>query len=227
MNHTDLPTLQELLGNDEHRLQGISRWDQIEIIGKKNIENIIHFARVNVNFQMTRGTSRDELSSLSQGIRYLSEKVDAALSKPLFPRLRNESFREDERVVVFAADTPNSLPETDWISGRVSAIEKSHKPEFDDGSPNAGFFWRVTVTFEEEVFPGNAALSFSTTEPRCIPTIEFDYLRESQEKDHQFVEMYSKNAHRKWHPIWCLERDLESAGESMDMYSWLHKGTSI
>jgi len=226
MNYTELPTLPELLGDEKHRLQGIPGWDTIETIGKKNIENIIHFARMNVNSQMTQGASRNELSFLSQGIRHLSELAGAALSKPLFPRLRNESFRKNEKVVVFVADTPNIIAETDWIPGSVSTIEKSHKIEFDDGSPNAGFFWRITVTLREEIFPGDATtLSFSTTEPRCIPLSEFDYLRESLEEDHLFVEMYSKNAHRKWQPIWCLERDLESDGESMDMYSWLSKGT--
>ncbi|MCP4346468.1 MAG: hypothetical protein GY795_13185 [Desulfobacterales bacterium] len=226
MNDLKIPSLTELLGNEKHRLQGISGWEHISLLGKHNIDNIIHFARMNVNLAMTTGTPRDELALLSQGIQHLNKLAgENSIKKPLFPRLRNESFRVDENVVIFVADTPNVLPETDWISGIVTSIEKSHKPEFADGSPNAGFFWRVTVTFSEEIFPGNSTLSFSTTEPRCIPLNEFDYLRKSFEKDQMFIKMYSENANRKWHPIWCLERNLESAGETMDMYSWLHSGT--
>lgn len=226
MTNLNIPTLKEMLGNEKRRLKGISDWESIPSLGKYNIDNIIHFARMNINLLMTQSVSRNELTILSQGIKHLTEfSNESIIQKPLFPRLRNESFRLDENVVVYVADTPNIIPTNDWLSGTVTSIEKSHKPEFNDGSPNAGFFWSVTVTFMEEVFPNNCRLSFSTTEPRCIPRIEFDYLRKSFEEDQVFIKMYSENANRKWHPIWCLENNLKSSGEKMDMYSWLYNGT--
>lgn len=221
----ELPELSELLGAESHRLRGIPSWEVVYLLGARNLASLTEFTRRTIQAVQWQGGSREELTHLTPGLRHLLQlQATHSEEKPLLPRLRNESFRMGESVVIYVGDTPNNVASAEWLRGTVTVIEKSQKPEFRDGSPNAGYYWRVTATFSESMFPGVDSISFSTTEPRAIPYNEFTYLRKAICTDTTFLQIYVANAYRVWHPIWCLERGLTSAGSAMDMEQWLVEG---
>lgn len=208
------------------RLQGLTSWEQIPLLGTANIERVIQLAQENVNALMAVSAPRNELRAVADGIGRLREALASASKKPLLPRLRAETFRQGHNVKIYVGDSEGCIAPTAWVDAVITQVQKSHKPEFVDGTPNNGFYWRSTATTKQVVFSGQNTLAFSTTEPRVLLVWEFDFLQKATKSDTEFLEIFAVNARRIWCPIWCLERHAGCAGEAMDMKTWLLEGSA-
>jgi hypothetical protein len=220
--HDTLPPLETVFGRQLPRLRGITCWEQIEPLGKANIERLVQLAQDTAHLGLAEGMAHDELKAIRAGIDFLRERLaETSTAKPLLPRLRSESFRKGEVVVVYLGDTPGSIAPAPWIPAIITDVEKSYRAEWADGTPNSGYYWRLTAIAATPFFPEQRSVAFSTSEPRVLPQDDFDYLTIRHPDDTAFRDLYSANACRSWHPLWCLERGTLSSGEEMDMKSWL------
>lgn len=219
----NFPTLTELLGNEHSRLKGILGWDDVPLLGSGNIENVLHFARGNVQQVFNEGETL-EAKELSKGIKRLEDYATKIVKyKPLLPRLRIESFRKGNKVKIYMGDTEGVRHKDPWINAVIIDIKKAQKPDFVDGSWMGGYYWRITAKSDKEFFPNEFVLPFSTSEPRVILAKDFEYLQNAFENDIRFLNIYCQNANRECNPIWCMERKIESSGSGMDMRVWLQR----
>lgn len=226
MTNNELPSFDLIFGKQAERLQGIHSWDNIALLGKVNIEQLIQIAQQAVYALMADNNSREELRLIQKGIihlkNWLSEEIN---SKPKLVRLRVESFHQGDEVVIYIGDSEGCITENKWQRATITKVTKGYQGDWDDGSPNSGYHWRLTATSDKEIFPQQSSISFSTSEPRVLPIWEFEYLLNAKNNDIQFLQIFCDNAWRSWHPIWCLERGVKSSGERMDMKSWLLQPT--
>lgn len=225
MRVDELPPFETLFGRQIARLRGILAWEHAAGLGRTNIERLVQMAQETVHSLLAEGGSREDLRAIRDGIGYLTSLLAAEPSvKPLLPRLRAENFRKGDAVLVYVADSPGSTAPGPWVPARITEVAKSYRAEWADGSPNSGYYWRLTAAASTPIFPEQCAVVFSTSEPRVLPAWEFEYLTNALEDDALFADIYCANAWRTWHPLWCLERGVGSAGESMDMKAWLYQG---
>jgi hypothetical protein len=219
---TELPALQDLLGEDSYRLHGIPDWESVPELGDANLARMEALVEKFIYRSMSRGEDVDELKVLARGKRHLIKlREQITTRKPYLPRLRNELFREGDTLMLYLGDTPSARGDA-WRRVEVTKVEKGHNSEWSMDSSARGYYWRVTVKDPDKaLLPGHQQLSFSTTEPRAILEAEFDYLQQARESDPLFFQVFCANARRDWKPIWCLELGLECDTEAMDMSRWL------
>ena len=222
----NLPDFQQLTGNQSARLRGIKSWDDFAIIGKNNLERIVGLAQENVYRLMSAAENNSEIKPVKKGIDYIkNDLLPASENKPTLPRLRNELFSLDNSVYVYLGDTENTSVEKGWVKGKVSEIAKGFNKNWKDGTPNSGYFWKVTVRFDQNIFPDENKISFSTSEPRAILEWEYDFLRDENNRD--FLRIFSDNAYRDWKPLWCIERNSDCKSAGMNFKNWIDKGRII
>jgi len=226
MTEQDLPTLSDLLDKNSFRLQGISGWEDLSHLGTGNLRNILELVKGNGYRMLMEHPQKSEVALFRQGMQQLEHYLKQSSElKPFLPRLRMESFRHAEEVMVYLGDTQGITSKESWMQGIIIGVEKSYKQEFaaTSGSSKNGYYWRLTAQLNEENLPWGNTVSFSTSEPRVIPAKEFTYLKKALTEDPCFLEIYCKNARRDWEPIWCTENSLKSSGLEMDMQTWLKK----
>jgi hypothetical protein len=216
-----LPDFETVFRHEAYRLRGISGWDQVPELGRENIERLLLLARESALAVMADGGSTEERRPLKTAIDYLGECLPNSVSKPRFPRLRVESFHKGEDVRIYMGDSVGSVAPEKWVSATITARDKSHRTDWNDGSANGGYFWRWTATAASPFFPGQDWLRFSTSEPRVLPVSEFEYLKQAAEDDPEFLKMFAENAWRTWEPLWCIERETHSSGGQMNMKAWI------
>lgn len=219
-----LPSLDTVFGRQVYRRRGITSWTDVAVLGRTNIERLVQIAQETVHGLLADGSQREDLKAVGDAIAYLQEQLASEPPvKPLLPRLRAENFRKGDAVVVYVADSPGTVAPAPWVPAVITEVAKSYRAQWADGTPNSGYYWRLTATASIPLFPDERSLAFSTSEPRVLPASELEYLTNALNSDAAFVDIYCANAWRAWHPLWCLERDIHSAGESMDMKAWLHQ----
>jgi hypothetical protein len=161
-----------------------------------------------------------EMRLIHLGIDFIqNERLPKSINKPTLPKLRNEMFCKDDFVYAYLGDTNGAIIEKGWIRGQVVEVSKSFNKEWKDGKANSGYFWKVSVEFEINIFPNNNKIALSTTEPRVILDWEYDFLRNGDDKD--FLQIFSDNAFRTWKPLWCIEKNLECKTSAMNMKDWI------
>lgn len=218
-----LPNLEQLLGNESERLSGIKSWNNLETMGKNNLQRIIHLAQENVYRMLSDHDDAKEMKLIHRGIDFIqNELLPKSVNKPTLPKLRNEMFRHGNQVCVYLGDTDGTIAESGWIRGTVVGIDKAFNKDWKDGKANSGYFWKVTVKFEKNVFTNDKKIAFSTTEPRVILESDYDYLKNGA--DPEFLQIFSDNAYRHWKPLWCLEKNLECDAPAMNMKDWIVNG---
>ncbi len=220
---TRLPAIEDLLGEDGYRLEGIKDWDTISTLGKMNLSRLEALVEKFIYRSLAHDADMDELKTLARGKARLGElSARAHAMKPYLPRLRNELFRRDDELMLYLGDTPTATGEP-WRHVRVIGVEKGHNAQWSMDSSARGFYWRVTVESEDgdPLLPGHRTLSFSTTEPRAILRSEWTFLRRARQEDPDFLDVFCTNARRSWTPIWCLELGLACDTDAMDMRAWL------
>jgi hypothetical protein len=206
--------LETLLGGRLHRLQGVTT-ATLPLLGSVNLRTLIGFARENATLRQAEAATYEELKEIRAGIEVLENLLLASDTiKPRLPRLRVESFRTGESVMLYIGDSDGTICPTPWVPTTICSVQKSHNPRWNDGSPNGGYYWRVTVKTPTSVFTDNLPLAFSTSEPRALPQADYDYLVWARENDRAFFEIFCANAYRTWTPLWCEERGLVCVGNS-------------
>jgi hypothetical protein len=216
--------LETMLGEQSGRIKGIKCWEDIENIGSNSIERLIQLSQETILKQMTQGADKDELKSIRKAIDYLEQLKSKQCVKPLLPRLRNENLNNGDKVYIYLGDTKTSIAQQNWVKGLIIDKQKSFNNQWVDGTPNSGYFWLLTVKTEQDVFPRENTLKFSTSEPRVLHEWELIYLKNNFEIDKKFLDIFSTNANRDWLPIWCIEKSL-TIDFPMDMKSWILAGT--
>lgn len=225
-----LPSFEMMLGNQLFRIAGVDNWDDLQYLGRVNLERFKQLAQENILQLISEGHDKYDLLTIRHGIDHIADLIPSAPKRPLLPRLRAESFQINEPVMIYIGDSQNHLPNTDWIKARVTNIEKYYRHEWHDSSANSGYYWRVTATAQQQIFSNQYSISFSTSEPRVMPLWEFNYLYTLSDGDEQlngderFLKIYAKNANRSWQPLWCVELGIHCA-KTMDMENWLLIGT--
>lgn len=220
----DKPSLELMFNGQRHRIKGIMSWADIEILGSNNIGRLIQISQELILKFMAEKMDKDELKLIRKGIDFLECLKEKSVSKPLLPRLRNESINSGDKVYIYLADTKGTIAKYNWVKGLVIDKEKSFKSQWVDGSANSGYFWLLTVKTEEEIFSGVNTIKFSTSEPRVLQDWELFYLKDNFGTEQQFIDIFSINANRDWFPVWCLENNI-SINSPMDMKSWLFNGS--
>ena len=204
--------LHQLVGED--RLRGVEGWADLERLGPRNAERALRFARSEADRELSESTreERRERATLLERLRAMARSDGRR--RPVLPRLRVESFRVGQDVGVLLADTPG-VTGAPWAWGVVDAVEKSHRVAWSHHA-NRGYYWRVTALLED-----GRRLAFTTSEPRVLRRTEIEALRSAGHEDPRFLEIFSENARRPWHPLWCLEAGTEGSGEALDLGRWL------
>lgn len=220
-----LPDFETVFRQEAYRLRGISGWEQVPALGRENIERLLQLARESALTVMADDGSPEERRALKTAIDFLAGCLTNSVSKPRFPRLRVESFRKGENVCIYMGDSIGAVASEKWVAATITAQDKSHRIDWNDGTANGGYFWRWTATADEPLFPGQEWVRFSTSEPRVLPVHEFEYLKCATRDDPTFLTAYSENAWRTWEPLWCIERETHSSGGQMDMKAWITDAT--
>jgi hypothetical protein len=221
MNAKTLPDFELVFGSQSERLRGIPSWEYVLLLGRGNIDRLRQLARETVLGLLSDSGSRDDLREIQTVIQQLSEALLTAEDKPLLPRLRVESFRKGAMVHLYLGDTDGAIAPQPWVTAVVTEVDKAFRPDWNDGSPNGGYFWRWTAAASDPVFPGERIVRFSTSEPRALLAEEFAYLQKAPSDDPVFLEMFCANAWRTWEPLWCLEHGTQSSGGEMNMHRWI------
>jgi hypothetical protein len=227
MNTNGLADFQLVFGSQSDRLRGVPSWDHVPLLGRGNIDRLRQLSRETAMRLLGEGGSRDDLREVQGVIRFLSECFLTSDEKPLLPRLRVESFQEGGRVYVYLGDTVGAIAPNAWMSATVTEVDKAFRPDWNDGSPNGGYFWRWTADTSVPVFAGECRIRFSTSEPRVLLAEEFACLRKSHADDPAFFEIFCANAWRTWEPLWCLEHGTLSSGGEMNMRQWIDHAPQI
>ncbi len=217
----DLPDFETVFGTAAHRLRGVSSWDHVALLGKENLGRLLDLSRESVLRLVAEGGSRDAARDVKRAIDFLAGTADGSARKPLLPRLRIRSFREGQAVYLYMGDSGGAIKPASWVPATITRVEKSHRADWNDGSANAGYFWRWTAVATLPLFPGQDFVRFSTSEPRVLPAPDLDYIQGAADNDPVFRVMFCENAWRTWEPLWCLERGASGSGGAMDMGSWL------
>ena len=221
MNKETLPDFDLAFGSQSYRLLGIPSWEHVPLLGKGNIDRLRQLSRETAMRLLGEGGSRDDLRDVQSVINFLSESLLTAEEKPLLPRLRVESFRKGNSVRLYLGDSGGVIAPCTWVEATVMEVDKAFRPDWNDGSPNGGYFWHWTAVTSIPVFPDESKVRFSTSEPRALLAKEFAYLQQSLSDDPAFLEMFCANAWRTWEPLWCLEHGTVSSGGKMDMLRWI------
>lgn len=212
--------LETLLGPQAHRLVGVT-WGNVAFLGRANVERILELARANVVAEFNAGEDRQVLRSLRRGVDALERVLaETMVDKPVLPRLRNELFRERDRVRVYMGDTPGVAAGSGWAVGEVIQVRKGYREQWDDGSPNGGYHWRVTVDLWMEGGRG-WTVAFSTTEPRAVLEDDWPHLLQASRDDPVFWEAYVANAYRPWQPLWVSEAGRVIDAGAMNFAAWI------
>ena len=220
--NTNLPDLQAFIGSESDRLSGINSWKNLENVGKNNLERIIQLAQENIYRMLSDHDDAKEMTAIRRGIDFIQNVlIPKSIVKPTLPKLRNEMFRKDDSVCAYLGDTIGTIIKTGWMQGKVADINKAFNKDWKDGKANSGYFWKVTVEFEENIFQNGNKISFSTTEPRVILDWEYDYLKNND--DPNFLQCFSDNAFREWKPLWCIEKELQCEADKMNMKGWIKR----
>ncbi|MES2462458.1 MAG: hypothetical protein V4671_17895 [Armatimonadota bacterium] len=227
MNTKTLAEFGLVFGSQSERLRGVTSWEQVPLLGKGNIDRLLQLSRENAMRLLGEGGSRDELREVQTAIQLLSESLVMAEDKPQLPRLRVESFRTGGKVHIYFGDTVGLVTPRTWVSAVVRQVDKAFRPDWNDGSPNGGYFWRRTADTAIPVFPGEQKVRFSTSEPRVLLAEEFAYLQKSIASDPLFLTIFCANAWRTWGPLWCLEHETLSSGGHMDMRRWIEQTEEV
>ncbi len=215
------PFVDTLLGSNADRLRGLDRWEQLPCLGRANLSRIVALLRAESGLAMAEDRGRDELHALAHATSRVVALHDASgLRRPVLPRLRNELFRAGDAVQVYVGDSPGTVSTTPWIAGRITAVEKAYRRDWDNGEPNGGYFWRSTIVTSEAAFQDGEALRCSTTEPRVLLDEDARALRVLMNDDPEYFEIYTANAWRDLTPLWCLERELSFEGRAVDPSRW-------
>jgi hypothetical protein len=220
---TRLPALEEMLGEDSYRLEGVSDWETVSQLGDANLARLEALVEKHIYGLMAQGETPQELKALAQGKKHLIQlRKEHTEVKPYLPRLRNELFQTGDLLMLYLGDTSSSKTLT-WRKVKVMNVEKGHNSQWSMDSSARGYYWRVTVNADDNtpLLPGHTTLSFSTTEPRAILHSEFKYLLDAQANDPAFFDVFCDNAQRNWTPIWCLELGLDCPTDKMNMRHWL------
>jgi len=196
---------------------GVTGWSEVPSLGRLNLLRLRQIAQEVNNRAFGQGDDHESLRERVRAIQYLNELVGMSARKPCLPRLRMEVFQVGDEVAIYLGDTPGALVKR-WVPATVTAVSKRHKPEWSDHA-SRGYYWRVTATTDAMVFPGVTELAFSTTEPRVLTLTELATLRHN--RGTVFRQVFCENARRAWHPIWCLERGVESLGAALNYESIL------
>jgi hypothetical protein len=206
--------LETLLGGRRLRLQGVHQPEDILHLGRTNWASLAQFARENATLRQAEGADREELQMIRTGIDLLEALIktehEGNIAKPRLPKLRVESFRCGELVMLYIGD---------WVPATIVSVDKAFNPRWNDGGPNGGYYWRLTVETKTSVFADNLPIAFSTSEPRALPKADYEYLVWAQTEDAVFFDLFCANAHRTWTPLWCEERGIASIGEN-DVKAW-------
>jgi hypothetical protein len=198
-----------LLGGRYHRLQGVHLATDILELGRTNWASLAQLARENATLRQAEGADLEEMRSIRAGIDALENLIAThPTDKPRLPKLRVESFRCGESVMLYVGDAESHISPTQWISGQIVSVEKSYNARWNDGGPNGGYYWRLTIKTEAPVFDGNLSIAFSTSEPRALPKADYAYLVWAKQNDPTFFTLFCANAYRKWTPLWCEERGI-------------------
>jgi hypothetical protein len=218
--------VRSLLDRDAWRIQGISSWQDVSLLGSLNLGRLVELVQARLVASLHQHQlDPDERRSLVRGLDALQSLLASRLPpKPLLPRLRNESFHQGDSVQVFLGDSPGSHFQNTcnpWIAGKVTRVDKAFNPAWASGEPNSGYHWQVTVETSVEVFPRTSILRFSTSEPRALKQHEFDSLTTTLHEDPAFFSLWCSNARRDWSPIWCLERNQTIDPSLVDFARWL------
>lgn len=214
--------LDTLLGRGADRLRGVSRWDQLPGLGRGNLARIIALLRAESGLALAEDRTRDELRELAQATARVTALHDASdLHRPILPRLRNELFRAGDAVLVYVGDSPSVTTDAAWVHGRIAIVEKAYRPDWDNGEPNGGYFWRSTIATDAPVFADGQPLRCSTTEPRVLLAADGPALVALAREAPDFVAIFAANAWRPFTPLWCLERALPFQPEAVEVQRWL------
>ena len=218
--------LEFLLDHAADRARGIDS-SRLTDVGRSNLRRLLELAQQAAQRALFDVTA-DERKERAAGIAELKRLVDSTtVERPLLPRLRNESFREGERVVVWLGDTPGLYrAASGWVHGVIQEVSKSYRKQWDTGEPNGGWYWRLTAEVEIEILPDRRAVAFSTSEPRAIAERDWAWLTQACKEDPDYVAMFAENANRPWTPLWCSELGVDVQGE-MDMAAWLRSATHV
>jgi hypothetical protein len=215
-----LPAIESLFTRNRDRLQGVRGWPDIARIGSSNLRRLRELLAEDANAAVASElplSERQEWSQAAEALRQLVEQVTE--DKPLLVRFRVESFQIGAGVHVYCGDTPGSLV-SGWVSGKVIAVEKAYRPEWYDGSANAGYYWQISIRPDRAVLRDSAVLRCSTSEPRLQHSADCRELSRAIHADPEFFRIFSDNAQRAWAPIWCLERGLQLSRAGTTMRDW-------
>jgi hypothetical protein len=216
----ELPAIEGLLSRNRDRLQGVNGWADVERLGRTNVERLRELLAEDACAALAADVTAAERREWTRAAEALATLAGRAVeAKPCLPRFRVESFRAGAAVQLYAGDTPGSLV-PGWVGGRVVAVTKAHRPDWNDGSPNAGYFWQVDIAPERAVLADGGRLSCSTSEPRVLHADDYRFLREAVDADPEFFRIFADNAQRSWIPLWCLQRGLGLAGPEVRVRDW-------
>jgi hypothetical protein len=221
----ELPDIENLLTRNRERVQGIRGWADIARLGRTNLRRLRELLAEDASAAASSEISsveRREFAQSAEALRDLHEH--ATEDKPCLVRFRVESFRAGDDVYVYAGDTPHSLV-PNWVSGTIVAVAKAHRPEWNDGSPNAGYYWEVTIKPSRPVFSDAETLRCSTSEPRVQHFRDYRALFDALHSDPEFFRVFADNAQRSWSPLWCLERGLQIPVGASDVRAWFTSWT--
>jgi len=216
----DLPALETLFERNRFRLQGIRGWADLARLGKSNLRRLRELFAEDATAALASPISADERRDWNAAAQALhSLEANALDDKPTLIRFRVENFPIGAEVCLYAGDTPDSLA-TGWVRGHIVSVRKAFRPDWNDGSPNAGYFWELGIEPLTPVWADTRALHASPSEPRLLHARDFVDLFRAKESYPEFFRIFVDNAQRSWTPLWCVERGLQLSPEAVDVRSW-------
>jgi hypothetical protein len=207
----------ELFEHEGERFRGITGWDDLQHLGRTNMNRLVELARDRINAALAEGRADDvrERAGAIDALGTIAAGCTADL--PMLPRIRVELFRLGMPVRIFLGDSPGSLS-TGWADDRVTHLAKGFRSEWSTGRGNSGWFWEVTAEASQELFPRQRSVRFSTTEPRVLPDHDLGRVRDAPP---HFRRVFCQNAWREWHPLWCIDRGVGIDVARVDFEAWL------
>lgn len=211
--------LERALGSDAWRAKGVDDWETVVALGVRNQEALLAFLQAAATRSFSEG-DREEAADIANVRQELSKRTRGQNEvKPLLPRLRRESFGLGERVSLYLGDIPRVT--VGWGAGSVVSIEKAYRDAWRRRSQSSAYYWRVTVRLERSVPGLPSELSFSTSEPRAVPSAGLEWLREHRSSEPTFLRAWAASSTREWQPLWCEELGVEVDTQTMAPLSWL------
>ncbi|MEN0066193.1 MAG: hypothetical protein AAGA48_28890 [Myxococcota bacterium] len=200
---------------DDDRLRGVQDWDDLAVLGRRNLDRLARFAQATATREWPDATrvERQMWTKQIQALNGLTESPGPV--KPLLPRLRIESFGLGQEVAIFVGDTTDIVVGP-WVTAEVVEVVKAHRVAWSS-HPSRGYYWRVTAHTKIPVLEGRSEISFTTSEPRVLVLNDVAALLHARTEDPRFFNIFVENARRAWHPLWCLETGREGSGEALDL----------